>query len=180
MPHCPLVLATDASLTGWGIAASEVCVHQVASICRTSERSRFKLLPNGSARASALSQAGLYDLLQAVDKGNEWVIDKKFAEIPSSILYYSKCSVCGSGIFVHQEDIGILEARAMVKSLEQFLYYPGYYGHRLLMLGDNLGVVLSFARSRARNFEILLQKQMISMHCDYRYFDNCCKFDFIR
>ena len=77
MPHCPLVLASDACLTGWGIAASEVCVHEVAKICRTSERSRFKPLPNGSARASALTQAGLYDLLQAVDNGSEWVIDKK-------------------------------------------------------------------------------------------------------
>ena len=57
--RCPLITSTDASEHGRGIATcSSYGPEAVSEIGRVSERSRFVILPGGSARSHALSAAG--------------------------------------------------------------------------------------------------------------------------
>eukprot|EP00959_Pyramimonas_sp_CCMP1952_P354830 7432634-Pyramimonas_sp.AAC.1 len=54
------------------------------------------------------------------------------------------------------------EARAGVLGIANVVLEPGVHSCRLLALGDNLGVTLSFARSRARAFPLLVQVRRAS------------------
>ena len=55
------------------------------------------------------------------------------------------------------EDILILEARTLGKACSRVAHSVGMERQRVLMLGDNLGVVLAFSRRRAQSFKLLCQ-----------------------
>ena len=62
------------------------------------------------------------------------------------------------------DSIMILEARAMVKAAKRVSNSRTVSDLRVLILGDNLGVVLAFGRSRARKFELLIQiRRLVSL-----------------
>ena len=60
-----------------------------------------------------------------------------------------------AGAWTFEEDILVLEARALDKAAARAGNCLPADGSRILMLGDSLGVILAFPRRRARNFKLL-------------------------
>ena len=84
-------------------------------------------------------------LVTYVDSNEEhdWVQDMTYEEIPAEYLRRTLWSESLKGRWRDPEYISVLEIRTVVKE----------HHHRLFVLGDNMGVVLSCARSRSRSFK---------------------------
>eukprot|EP00959_Pyramimonas_sp_CCMP1952_P370600 7761902-Pyramimonas_sp.AAC.1 len=104
LPWCRAVVATDASLEGWGRCRCVLTAKAVASIARVPEVSRFRRIHSLGARATA--SAALYplhdgdethhpppfiDAANIIDIGEtlpmssgeeEWMVDISFPEVP--------------------------------------------------------------------------------------------------
>ena len=167
LPWSPEVHQSDSSLSGWGVKHATWPVATVAACGRISERSRFKRLGAHSAREHALSAAGLKRLDSGswvASEAEGWEDDLKsfsvkgsFPEVPKEGLRESLWKTCVLGPWIRKEKIFLLEARSVVRSIQRVC--NSVYGHdcRCLFLGDNMGVILSFARSRSSDFETLVQ-----------------------
>lgn len=112
------------------------------------ERVPFQLLgfteltENGDQSSKRLEQAG-------------WGIDSTFQEVPAGCLKGNLWTPVFWGRWNFKENIGVLEARAVLKSVQRLALTR--YGHDLrhLHLCDNLGVVLSIERCRSKNLKLL-------------------------
>eukprot|EP00435_Cladocopium_sp_Y103_P042465 s504_g11.t1 len=157
-PWNRLVTSSDSSLVGYGACKSWWPQALVAEVGRVQERSRFKRNASHSARESALTQAGFHMhgsswtlmdekmLGELAESG--WSVNADFPEVPSGSLKRHLWTPVFWGKWNHPEKIGILEARAVLKSLRRLCLTR--YGHdiRHLHLCDNLGIVLSVERCR--------------------------------
>ncbi|CAK0824695.1 unnamed protein product, partial [Prorocentrum cordatum] len=128
------VLQTDASESGWGMAQSFWPQHVVEQVGRLPERARFRSALGRPARESALAAANLArdssgalcsfedmknpDSL-ASDLLSSWELDPGFAEVPWQWLRKGAWETVRSGVWRFAEDILILEARALVKSIQR-------------------------------------------------------------
>ena len=63
------------------------------------------------------------------------------------------------------DDISRLEARSVVKAVERMCNSKPVSSFRVLILGDNLGVILAFSRRRARDFRLLIQIRRVVALC---------------
>ena len=174
-PWNRLVTSSDSSLAGYGACKSWWPKKVVSDVGRVLERSRFRRKDSHSARESALTSAGFHlkgtewspfdekSLLDIADSG--WEVVTSFPEIPSGALKRKLWTPMFWGKWEHKENIGILEARAILKSIKRVCLTR--YGHdiRHLHLSDNLGVVLSVERSRSRNFKLLKVIRCIAALC---------------
>ena len=174
-PWNRLVSSSDASLSGFGVCQAWWPKNKVAESGRRLERSRFKRLSAHSARESALQAAGFAKSTSGrwtvpteeadslLDAG--WVIDDSFGEIPSAGLRRELWTPVVHGRWNYKEDILVLEARAVLKSLRRVLMTR--YGHdvRQLVLCDNLSVVLTFERCRSRNYKVLKVLREFAAYC---------------
>ena len=84
-------------------------------------------------------------------------IDETFEEIPASLLHERDWKVVGARRWVFEEGILVLEARALVMGLQRQACLEPCRNTRLLFFADNLAVVLSFGRGRAKNYKLLCQ-----------------------
>ena len=171
----PLVTSSDASLSGYGCCKAWWPREAVSKTGRIQERSRFRRSAGHSARESALTVAGFeYDGLKwgrineaSAQKLAEtgWELDDGFVEVPSFGLRREFWSPTIWGRWHFSEAIGVLEARAILLSFKRLALTR--YGHdmRHLHLSDNLGIVLSVERSRARNFKVLKILREIAAYC---------------
>ena len=82
----------------------------------------------------------------------DWRADPAFPEVPAAGLRDSLWKTVRLGRWRHEEEIGVLEARALAKSVERLVC--GAFGAdvRQLMLSDNTSLVLSLSRGRSNNF----------------------------
>ena len=102
-----------------------------------------------------LVQAGVYKLIAKDRKDeHEWVQDMTYDEIPAEYLRRTLWTESLKGRWRDPEDISVLEIRAVVKAVFDLLKFPHVHRRRLLYLGDNMGVVLSCARSRSRFVQV--------------------------
>ena len=174
-PWNRLVTSSDSSLVGYGACKSWWPKDLVAESGRVQERSRFRRRDSHSARESALVAAGFHlkgTTWSPVDEKtmNEiaesgWEVVDDFPEIPSGALKRNLWTPVFWGKWEHKENIGILEARTILKSIKRVCMTR--YGHdiRHLHLSDNLGVVLSIERYRSRNFKVLKVIRCIAAYC---------------
>lgn len=174
-PWNRLVTSSDSSLVGYGACKSWWPQALVAEVGRVQERSRFKRNASHSARESALTQAGFHMrggswtlmdekmLGELAESG--WSVNADFPEVPSGSLKRHLWTPVFWGKWNHPEKIGILEARAVLKSLRRLCLTR--YGHdiRHLHLCDNLGIVLSVERCRSKSFKILKIIRNIAAYC---------------
>ena len=166
LPWSPVVTATDSSLSGFGATRATLPPSVVSQHGRQSERPRFKKLPQGSARTKALIEAGVVQLVPGVcSEGEEWYRDTLFPEVPAQYLKRSLWSECMRGRWRDVEDISVLEIRTVVRAVFDLLKYEHMHRHRLLFLGDNMGVVLACCRSRARSFRFIVQLRKLAALC---------------
>ena len=176
LPYNRWVQCSDASESGFGIAGSFWNLEALCSVGRCRERGRFRSEGAVDARRSALSAAGLGEFLTAegkdvtlcVDEGEkaltestlprgDYEMDPEFREVPSALLSHQLWRSVGQGTWKYSEHIGILESRALVKSLKRIALTRFGLNARQILLVDNLGVALAFDRSRCRSFAILRQ-----------------------
>ena len=139
------------------------------------QRAGFRLVGHG-ARESALSAAGLAKGplsgawapgghgAQSEPPGQEARRDgilgfaavPDFPEVPAGLLNESRWGPRLWGTWKFREDILILEARALGPGVRRFALNPPGCHCRSLMLSDNMSIVLAFARSRPREFRLLI------------------------
>ena len=157
----PLVYCVDASLTGYGIVQSRWDAQNLKKVGRVSERTRYRL--NGeAARWSALSAAGfrLNDLgkieypLNFVNE-EVWEKNSDFPEVPWELWGQTSWTHVMAGAWTFEDDILLLEARALAKAAARAGNCLPADGSRILMLGDSLGVILACSRRRAHNFKLM-------------------------
>ena len=159
------VTSSDSSLSGYGVSQAWWPADVVAEAGRQSERSRFRRRESHSARESALTAAGFHfdgqrwgpfdteGLKRLAEAG--WEIDRQFQEIPAFGLKREHWLPKFWGAWKHRENIGILEARTVLKAVKRFCLTRFGHDVRHLHLCDNLGVVLSIERSRSKNYKLL-------------------------
>ena len=174
-PWNRMVSSSDASLKGYGISQAWWPKSVVAETGRLQERSRFRRSSTHSARESALTAAGFsYDgqtwgriSESAAKRLSEagWEINPSFQEVPSFGLRREFWSPKQWGRWLFSEAIGILEARAVLKSMKRLSLTRFGHDIRHLHLCDNLGLVLSVERSRSKNFKLLRVLRELSAYC---------------
>ena len=149
----------------------------MADVARVSERSRFKRMRGGpSAREHALklSHADPFsepltafspmpDIDGALDA--DWTIDTSFPEVNCDWMREELWDTVRGDRWHYPDPIHIKEARSAVWALRRAASIPSGGAERCLILGDNMGVVLAFARRRAHVFGLL---------CEVRYRPGFC------
>ena len=161
------VLQTDARESGWGMAQSFWPKTVVEQVGRLPERARFRSALGRPARESALAAANLsldgagawrvlddeknLDPLTS-DLLSLWELDPDFDEVPWQWLRKGAWETVRSGVWRFSEGILILEARALVKSIQRLAKTSHGVCVRQLFLSDNMSVVLYVARARSSCF----------------------------
>ena len=59
----------------------------------------------------------------------------------------------------------MLDIRTVVKAVFDLLRFPHVHRHRLVFLGDNMGVVLACVRSRSKSFKFIVQLRKLAGLC---------------
>jgi len=178
-PWMPMVYSADASLHGWGVAESEWRRDEVAAVGRVPERARFRRVDGVPARESAMRAAGFeYEPItdrwsasaagaevdRATPECSEWVLDESFPEVPAELLHGSRWKLVMRDRWLYEEDILILEARALIKAVAKVAHSAPCAHCRVLMLGDNVFVILSFGRCRARDHKLLIHVRRMAAY----------------
>ena len=123
LPWRDHVVCSDASETGFGVCTSDWPAGQAAICGRVQERSRFRRASGLPARASAkLAQERVVDHELNEDEAghDDWVIDESFPEVDSSLLAFPKWTPVLWGHWHKNEDIFVLESRALTKAVKAF------------------------------------------------------------
>ena len=163
-----VVLASDASEGGHGVPAMTAKSSEAAKTGRVAERSRFRQPGVASARAAAFQAAGdLQQWAQAVGVDEEslrevlpegsgrWELDERFPEVPTDWRAKSLWKVLRGWPWRREENILLLEGRALCTAVQIGCSFAGAGCARLLRLVDNMALCLSVGRSRARKFKLL-------------------------
>ena len=169
----PEVSSSDASESGFGVCEAVWPLDVVKRTGRITERSRFRRVGPHSARESALTSAGFErdsDTGQWVAAASEgcleaWELDQDFPEVPAAGLRRELWRARLWGKWEYKEDILILEARTLVKSLRRVALTTFGHDLRQLLLTDNMAVCLAFDRSRCREFGLLVQIGCFCAYC---------------
>ncbi len=172
LPWSSCVGASDASLDGMGVCSGQWPLDQVARHGRVMERSRFLRGPGKSARDSYFLDngftmdplSGLWRPLLEDELPTEtlWKIQPGFPEIEIELLQKRLWQVRVSRPWRMSDDILVLEARALFRSLQVQISLHHAHDCRVLLLVDNMAVALSFGRKRSRNFKVLVQIRTFS------------------
>ena len=72
---------------------------------------------------------------------------------------------CEERTLVAYEHITLLEARTLLWSVRRLTRDVSRHGERMLVLGDNLGVVLAKSKGRAHSYELNCIIRRITMYC---------------
>ena len=134
------------------------------------ERRRYKL-GAAQARQHALAAAGYmlndegklivgadgkHVRVPRVDMMNieslRWSADPGFPEVPAEVLARYRWQTLVGQRWLRSDNIQILEARALVNTIERIVNCLNGCEKRILILGDNLAVILAFGRCRAKVF----------------------------
>ena len=78
-----------------------------------------------------------------------------FPMVPDSFLDPSSQTLLYNFAWLREEHIHLLEGRASLKALSHATRSPGLRDSRVLFLCDNMSVVMSFNKGRARSFPLL-------------------------
>ena len=159
------VTASDASLSGYAVAATSWAEQDVVTVGSQSERCRYKIRqPYIPPRERALRQTAasvLEDVSTVKPIGDDYLEDTfelntNFQEVPYPLLRPENWGLCFASRFTVQERIGVLEARASVAAIRHKMRAIGKFRKRHLNLEDNLGLVLGEDKGRAKSFPLLL------------------------
>ena len=118
-----MVTATDASLSGWGVAVANWDITSVKAVGRVKERRRFRDCTRG-ARASAMAAAGL-EADEESAEGWRWAeagaVHPKgaFPEVPAALLAEGLWRPTADGVWERDENIFQLESRAVLYGAER-------------------------------------------------------------
>ena len=92
--------------------------------------------------------------------------------MPSEELHRSHWHLVMHDRWLFDENILVLEARALLKAATRVCQSERCFDGRALLLGDNMSVVLSFSRCRAKSFPLLVQIRRLaalSFACNIKF-----------
>ncbi|CAK0851827.1 unnamed protein product, partial [Prorocentrum cordatum] len=185
-----LVVATDSSLEAGAGSTTRWPRSLVAEVGRVQERARFRepaaVETDGAAGAAPAARRGARDAaLEAAgfwrDADGEWrlaegAIDDdeqaaaweagpSFPEVPAAGLASNRWRTKQVQRWRFEGGILIKEARALVMGVRRIAQSVFGAAFRQLILSDNMSVVLSFNRSRAKEFALLVQVRRFQAYC---------------
>ena len=167
--------ASDASLEGLGVCSAQWPREAVMRHGRIPERGRFRRTSGHSARDAWFAPNGFTrdsetalwrPLLDSESFSHlDWERVSDFPEIPKTLLGSELFTVRIAQPFRIREDIFVVEARALFRSLQMLVSVHHVENSRCLLLVDNLGIALSFERKRSRHFKVLVQIRKFCAYC---------------
>ena len=96
---------------------------------------------------------------------HDGVQDMNYDEIPAENFRRTLWAESLKGRWMDPEDISVLEIRTVVKAVFDLLKFLHVHHHRLLLLGGNMGVVVSCAPSLSRSFKLIVQLRKFCSLC---------------
>ncbi|CAK0860257.1 unnamed protein product, partial [Prorocentrum cordatum] len=182
-----LVVATDSSLEAGAVSTTRWPRSLVAEAGRVQERARFRepaaVEADGAAggapaarrgaRKAALEAAGFWrdadgewrlaeGAIDSDEQAAAWEADPSFPEVPAAGLASSRWRTKQVQRWRFEEGILIQGARALVMGVRRIAQSVFGAACRQLILSDNMSVVLSFNRSRAKEFALLVQVRRLT------------------
>ncbi|CAK0891104.1 unnamed protein product [Prorocentrum cordatum] len=174
-----LVVATDSSLEAGAVATTRWPRSLVAEVGRAQERARFRgpaAAETDGAAGAALEAAGFWRdadgewrLAEGVVDDDEqaaaWEAGPSFPEVHAAGLASSRWRTEQVQRWRFGEGILTEEARALVIGVRRVAQSAFGAACRQLILSDNMSVVVSFNRSRAKEFALLVQVRRFQAYC---------------
>ena len=160
-PWCPVATVSDACLSGTAVASLHSTAAIVSEIGQCREMWRFKTRePLNRARDCVLALDPFKDV-ETVKPGNHEPVDRfqlnlDFQHVPEKFACSSEWQTQFACRMSFPEHITILEGRATLQAMRHKLRSSKYFGYKHLHCGDNLGMVLSYDRGRAKSVPLLI------------------------
>ena len=158
IPWSETATCTDASHEGFGVCERRMCIREIASVGRLSERKRFQTEDCIHARAHALSceQKDTPFISPDDDRFDSHseeaqLIADRFCEVNKELLCEKDWAVVQSYRWHFQDNILRTEGLAAVCASRRLVRSTRNRNHRHLFLVDNLPLVLSMCKGRAKS-----------------------------
>ena len=172
-PWLPGVLASDASLSGYGVAQSFWNPSDVATVGRIAEVRRWRCgavlarrhaFESAGSRVDSCSGEVLRDCFgrpipldpELAEKiaSESWETDPSFPEVPSRLLSSHSWIKVMADTWFFDVDIVRLEAQALLEAAERSAHSQVVHDCRMLLLSDKISIVLCFTRGRSRDLRL--------------------------
>ena len=172
-PWDPLVMCTDASLSGYAVLEQQAGAMQSSAIGRWDERWRFRredgsrVAPREVALESKDVFTDVATVLPLVDGEvfGDIEIDVDFPDVPSQTLQPHLWRLLWNAPIYYREPIHIIEARSVLGAIRHACKDVRRHGHRLTVLNDNMGVVLAVQKGRCHKYQLLRVIRRIAAYC---------------
>lgn len=172
-PWDPHPLCTDASLSGYAVMESVHGAQVAAEHGRHDERWRFRRQEGSKVapRVQALSTADVFEDPRTVkpdfdgEISGDLEVEPLFPDVSKKFLQEEDWHLLWNSRMVHPEPIHLIEARSILAAVKHRARDLHRHGHRILVLNDNMGVVLSIQKGRSSNYGLLRLIRRISSHC---------------
>lgn len=145
-PTCPLVTATDACTSGWGVVEVTMSLDKVRAAASLDERWRYQRVPPSGWQWRDRALDAFSDPRSAA---------AQHADIEGGEYLTVEFDELHEPWFQH-------EARSMVCAARRLARNVSTHNSRLLLLGNNMGVVLAACKGRCSCFPLLRALQMLA------------------
>lgn len=158
-PWSEHVTVSDACLTGTATCALTTDPRVVQQVGIGRELWRFRSTSTSrKARDAVLALDPFVDIETALpwkDVHDPFSLNHEFENVPRDLALHPDWKVMFSSHMKLKEPITVLEGRATLQSIRHKSRSTRHFGKKHLHLGDNLGMVLSFDRGRAKSIPLL-------------------------
>lgn len=180
-PWCNEVSASDASLSGTASCAAVWPIDEVTAAGRQRELWRFRAEGSASKARDHVRAVDPFNDIDSVkpiiDDNNpfdNFRLNLDFNEIPRHLLHEDGWVTWFASQMKHPEHITLLEGRGIVQAMRHKARSLKFFHCRHLHLNDNLGMVLSFDRGRAKDKALLFQCRRsaalsVAMDCEFHF-----------
>ena len=180
-PWCLEVSASDASLSGTATCAVVWPPEEVKAAGRQRELWRFRAEGSASKARDHVRSVVPFNDLESVkpiiednNPFDDFRLNLDFNEIPRHLLLEEGWVTWFASQMKHPEHITLLEGRGIVQALRHKSRSLKFFHCRHLHLNDNLGMVLSFDRGRAKDKALLFQCRRsaalsVAMDCEFHF-----------
>ena len=180
-PWCNEVTASDASLSGTATCAAEWPPDEVRAAGRQRELWRFRAEGSATKARDHVRTVDPFNDLESVKPINqdcnpfdEFRLNLEFMEIPHHLLTEEQWVTLFASRMTHPEHITLLEGRGIVQAQRHKARSSKFFHCRHVHLNDNLGMVLSFDRGRAKDNALLFQCRRsaalsVAMDCEFHF-----------
>ena len=159
------VTASDASLSGTGVVS--MSKEQVCDLGSQRELWRYRAVDSASRAREHVEKLDPFLHHETVKEcprpaEDMFQLNLNFKEVPQEFLDPSRWTVCFATRMHKPEHITLLEGRAVVQAVRHKTRSLNAFHSRHVHFGDNLGMVLSLDRGRAKSKSLLFQRRRVA------------------